>query len=157
MRRGSWGNLAILSGLGPEDLGSNLRTPRGAPRTAPHVRFLGRKSGQPHPFPTMAETKHLRSLRGLGARYGRRIRLKVAMAESLHRGKHACPYCGYKQVKRKAAGIWNCQKCNVTFTGRAYQIAGKAKILEEETEQIMQVAEKPKIKKTKTDEEGETA
>lgn len=103
----------------------------------------------------MAEQKHLRSLRGLGARYGRRIRLKVALAESLHRGKHACPYCGYNQVKRKAAGIWHCLKCNVTFTGRAYEISGKAKILEEETDQVMQIAEKPKVKKGKVEEAQE--
>ena len=101
----------------------------------------------------MAETKHLRSLRGLGARYGRRIRLKVAQVEAMHRGRHPCPYCGYVQVKRIAAGIWSCRKCNVTFTGRAYQISGKPKILEEESAQVLQVVDKPKIKKGQAEED----
>jgi len=57
-----------------------------------------------------------------GTRYGRTIRERLADVEAGYRGKHKCPYCAYKNVTRKAAGIWQCAKCNVKFTSRAYQL-----------------------------------
>ena len=57
-----------------------------------------------------------------GTRYGRTIRERLADVEAGYRGKHKCPQCSYTQVTRTAAGIWQCSKCNVKFTSRAYQL-----------------------------------
>ncbi|MBU0460129.1 MAG: 50S ribosomal protein L37ae [Nanoarchaeota archaeon] len=57
-----------------------------------------------------------------GARYGRRTKKKLAQVEILQRGKHKCPYCNKDAVKRIAAGIWHCNKCEVKFAGKAYTI-----------------------------------
>jgi large subunit ribosomal protein L37Ae len=55
-----------------------------------------------------------------GARYGRKPKKKFAKLEKHHRAKHKCPYCSKTGVKRLAAGIWQCGKCDVKFAGKAY-------------------------------------
>jgi len=56
-----------------------------------------------------------------GARYGRRTKAKFAQIEVEQRSKHKCPYClKVGGVKRLAAGLWNCQKCDKKFAGKAY-------------------------------------
>ena len=55
-----------------------------------------------------------------GARYGKKIRTRVNDIEKKQKALHVCPYCKAKKVKREAAGIWLCTKCNSKFTGRAY-------------------------------------
>ena len=70
----------------------------------------------------MAEVKKLGSVKRFGARYGRRVKHRLAKIESVQRGKHKCPYCHAQKVKRVAAGIWNCKKCGAKFTGKAYSI-----------------------------------
>jgi len=55
-----------------------------------------------------------------GARYGRKPKEKFAKAEKQHRGRHKCPYCNKQGVKRLAAGIWQCGKCDIKFAGKAY-------------------------------------
>ncbi|MBR9683371.1 50S ribosomal protein L37ae [Candidatus Woesearchaeota archaeon] len=55
-----------------------------------------------------------------GARYGRRPKKKFAQIETEQRAKHKCPYCNKDAVKRIAAGIWQCRKCDVKFAGKAY-------------------------------------
>ena len=57
-----------------------------------------------------------------GARYGRKTREKFSQVEAVQRGKHKCPYCQKVAVKRLAVGIWNCNKCQATFTGKAYTL-----------------------------------
>lgn len=56
----------------------------------------------------------------LGARYGKRIRDRVAEVEVDLRRKHPCVRCGFRAVKRVSVGVWKCRKCGVTFTGAAY-------------------------------------
>ncbi len=56
-----------------------------------------------------------------GARYGRKIRSRVAEIEKRQHKKHTCPYCKRKNVKRLASGIWQCKKCKIKFAGRAYE------------------------------------
>jgi large subunit ribosomal protein L37Ae len=56
------------------------------------------------------------------ARYGRRPKKKFAQIEKEQRSKHKCPYCSKTAVKRIAAGIWQCRKCNIKFTGKAYTL-----------------------------------
>ncbi len=58
-----------------------------------------------------------------GARYGKRLRIKVLEVEKKYRNiKLNCPYCAKKQVKRFAPGIWHCRSCDSKFTGKAYEI-----------------------------------
>jgi len=70
---------------------------------------------------------------GYGPRYGRKVRGKLKKFLELKNKDKKCPYCHALRVKRIAAGIWECTKCNSKFTGRAYDIA-KTKIKEESKE-----------------------
>ena len=54
------------------------------------------------------------------SRYGVRARTRVRDIENIQKGKHICPNCGKKSVKRAGTGIWKCSKCNYTFAGAAY-------------------------------------
>ncbi|MBR9692244.1 50S ribosomal protein L37ae [Candidatus Woesearchaeota archaeon] len=83
----------------------------------------------------MAEKKkRLGSVKRFGARYGRRVKHKLAEIEAVQRGKHVCPYCRAPRVKRLAVGIWNCRKCGAKFSGKAYSIK-KTVIKREEKEE----------------------
>ena len=57
-----------------------------------------------------------------GVRYGRTVRKKYQLIENLQRKAHKCPYCEKVKVKRVAKGIYECQKCNSKFTGKAYHL-----------------------------------
>ena len=57
-----------------------------------------------------------------GARYGVTLRKRVGVVEAKYRTKQKCPYCRKLEVKRVSLGIWQCRKCKVKFTGRAYEI-----------------------------------
>ena len=73
----------------------------------------------------MAERKKLTTKR-FGTRYGRSLKEKVADIESGYRGRHNCPYCGKKGIKRLALGIWFCKLCKVKFAGKAYSFNKKS-------------------------------
>lgn len=62
------------------------------------------------------------SMKRFGARYGRTMKAKFGKIEDVQRAKHKCPYCQKTGVKRIAAGIWQCRKCDVKFAGKAYTI-----------------------------------
>lgn len=64
----------------------------------------------------------LGSARRFGARYGRTVKHKFAAVEKLSRAYWKCPYCHKVAAKKKAMGIWQCQKCNAKFTSRAFTI-----------------------------------
>jgi len=77
----------------------------------------------------MAKTN--KTTKRFGARYGTRVRNRVAEVEALYRNKKLdCPYCSKKAVKRVAMGIWNCRKCNAKFAGAAYSISPVVKKVE---------------------------
>ncbi|MBD3355500.1 50S ribosomal protein L37ae [Candidatus Woesearchaeota archaeon] len=83
----------------------------------------------------MAEKKKkLKSVKRFGARYGRRVKHKLAEVEAVQKGKHICPYCRAPKVKRVAAGIWNCRKCGAKFTGKAYSVKKEIKTEKKEEE-----------------------
>ena len=86
------------------------------------------------PIFKMVEETSAGSTRRFGARYGRRVKHRLAEIEKVQKGKHQCPYCRNLKVKRIAAGIWKCGKCGAKFTGKAYSIK-KEIILEEEKEE----------------------
>ena len=66
------------------------------------------------------KTKKVKSTGRFGARYGRGIKNTVKKIEAKQNAKHTCPKCGTKRIKRKAAGIYYCTKCNAEFAGGAY-------------------------------------
>ncbi len=68
----------------------------------------------------MAVPKHLSSAKRFGTRYGRTMRNKLASIEGQHRGKKRCPFCTWDKLKRIAAGIWKCDKCDKKFAAKAY-------------------------------------
>ncbi len=57
-----------------------------------------------------------------GSRYGRTVKGKVAKVENLSKKTYKCPYCSAVRVKKKAAGIWECRKCDKIFASKAYTI-----------------------------------
>ncbi|MFC1648256.1 50S ribosomal protein L37ae [Nanoarchaeota archaeon] len=74
--------------------------------------------------------------KGFGARYGPRVRQKWGKITALQRSNFKCPYCSYDKVRRKAVGIWHCNKCDSTFTNKAYRVdkISPIKIQEEKNE-----------------------
>jgi large subunit ribosomal protein L37Ae len=66
----------------------------------------------------MAGTKKVGMTGKFGPRYG--IKIRRAVLEVTKKMTKECPYCGRKQLKRTATGIWECGKCNTKFTGGAY-------------------------------------
>jgi len=67
------------------------------------------------------KTKKVKAAGRFGARYGRRVRTKIAEIESQQRKKQQCPFCK-ATAKRLSAGIWHCKKCNKKFAGHAYYL-----------------------------------
>jgi len=63
-----------------------------------------------------------KSLPGLGARYGIKLRKQYAQIHFLLKAKRSCPLCGSKKFGRKAVGIWVCKKCNFKIAGTAYDV-----------------------------------
>jgi large subunit ribosomal protein L37Ae len=63
-----------------------------------------------------------KSVKRFGSRYGRRLRLKFGLIERVQRAKHKCPYCGYVKATWMSVGIWQCEKCNAKFSGKAYKV-----------------------------------
>ncbi len=69
----------------------------------------------------MTRTKFTRSTARFGARYGSTLRKRVRKIEERLRARHKCPYClTVGSLKRKAVGIWYCNKCGKVFAGGAY-------------------------------------
>ncbi len=67
-------------------------------------------------------TKKVGSAGRFGTRYGKKLRAKISIVEKVQRQKQKCPYCSRKSVKRLSAGIWYCNKCESTFTSKAYRV-----------------------------------
>jgi len=84
-------------------------------------------------------------MKRFGARYGRSLKQRFIEIENLHRIKYKCPYCSNIAVKRIAAGIWQCRKCDSKFTGKAYTIT-KKKTAKELTAEIIGAEEKAEAK-----------
>ena len=61
-------------------------------------------------------------LKGLGARYGIKIRKKYSIVHRVLKSKRKCPECGSLQFGRQVVGIWNCKKCGFKIAGSAYDI-----------------------------------
>ncbi|MEK6891050.1 MAG: 50S ribosomal protein L37ae [Nanoarchaeota archaeon] len=70
----------------------------------------------------MARTKKVKASGKLRAGYGTNVRRKFASVEAKQRKKQICPFCKKPGVKRKSAGIWECNKCGKIFTDNAYYV-----------------------------------
>ncbi|RLG15114.1 MAG: 50S ribosomal protein L37ae [Candidatus Nanohalarchaeota archaeon] len=57
-----------------------------------------------------------------GARYGRGVKKKIIMIEQSAHAAYPCPKCNRNAVRRVAAGIWQCGKCNAKIAGGAYSL-----------------------------------
>jgi len=69
----------------------------------------------------MKKTKKVKSTGRYGSRYGVGIRKRVAKVEERQNIVATCPFCKFKRIKRKAAGLFECKKCGAKFTGGAYE------------------------------------
>jgi large subunit ribosomal protein L37Ae len=72
----------------------------------------------------MPRTKKVKSAGRFGARYGRKVRTKIAQIEAVQRKKQECLFCN-GTAKRLSKGIWECKKCKKKFTSHTYSIPKK--------------------------------
>ena len=63
-----------------------------------------------------------KSLKGLGARYGIKLRKQYTKIHHQLKETRVCPDCGSKQFGRDAVGIWSCRKGNFKIAGTAYDV-----------------------------------
>lgn len=91
----------------------------------------------------------------LGARYGVRIRRRIADIEIQSKGRHECPKCKAVAVGRKANGIWHCRHCGATFASGSYLITPPAAVRREVTEVLAKAEAKEKGLTEKSEEEAE--
>jgi len=56
----------------------------------------------------------------LGARYGVRIRKRIADVEIESKGRHECPVCRAVAMSRTANGIWICNHCGANIASSSY-------------------------------------
>ena len=56
-----------------------------------------------------------------GPRYGVSVRRRAGSALAKKSRKYTCPNCQYPKVRRKVAGIWECRKCQHTFSGGVWE------------------------------------
>lgn len=78
------------------------------------------------------KVEKLKSTKRFGARYGPRNKIKFDKIEKVQRSYQKCPYCNYMKVKRLSTGIWECRKCSIKFTGKAYTVKEQLKFKTEE-------------------------
>jgi large subunit ribosomal protein L37Ae len=75
-----------------------------------------------------------------GARYGTRIRRRVANVERVQFDSHRCPQCLTGELDRVSTSIWQCRKCEHKFAGGAYrprtESFGQAQASEDELEEV---------------------
>lgn len=69
----------------------------------------------------MGSTKKVCKTGRFSSRYGVGIRKRVIATEKKQSNLTNCPFCGFDSVRREAAGLFNCRKCNNKFTGGAYE------------------------------------
>jgi len=70
------------------------------------------------------KTKKTKAAGRYGARYGRKIRSKIAEIELLQRKKQKCIFCN-GVAKRLSKGIWQCKKCKKKFAGHTFILSKK--------------------------------
>ena len=69
-----------------------------------------------------SKSKKSKSAGRFGARYGKKVRVKLVGVEKKQRLKQKCPFCEKLGVKRLSKGIWECSKCNKKFASDTYHL-----------------------------------
>jgi len=71
-----------------------------------------------------SKTKKTKSAGRFGARYGKKVRVRLVNVESKQRVKQKCPFCKKEGIKRLSKGIWQCtrKKCSKKFASDAYYL-----------------------------------
>jgi len=64
--------------------------------------------------------KKTKSAGRFGARYGKKVRVRIVKVEEKQRVRQKCPFCERLGVKRISKGVWECKKCNKKFAGNVY-------------------------------------
>jgi len=72
----------------------------------------------------MTKLKKTKAAGRFGARYGRRVRVKIANIETNQRKKQSCIFCN-GTAKRLSKGIWECNKCDKKFAAHTYFLPKK--------------------------------
>ena len=70
-----------------------------------------------------SKLKKVRAAGRFGARYGKRVRSKLADVEEKQRIRQKCPFCKKLGVKRTSKGIWECPKCKKRFASDVYYLS----------------------------------
>lgn len=84
-------------------------------------------------------TKKVGSSGRFGARYGVRVRKRVADVELQSKGRHECPKCKAIAVGRQASGIWECRHCGTKFASSSYMPTPPAAV-RREVEEVLAIA-----------------
>ena len=61
-------------------------------------------------------------LKGLGPKYGIKLRKQFTQVHHSLKQDRICPECGSKKFDRDAVGIWSCKKCGFKIAGTAYDV-----------------------------------
>jgi len=69
-----------------------------------------------------SKSKKTKSAGRFGARYGKRVRIKLVSVEEKQRKKQKCPFCNKFGAKRLSKGIWHCKKCGKKFASDTYYV-----------------------------------
>jgi len=101
-------------------------------------------------------TKKVGSSGRLGARYGVRIRKRIADIESESKGRHECPKCRAAALTRKANGIWICRKCGAHLASSSYMPTAPVAVRREVAEVLAKVQAKEEREEMAEEAPGET-
>lgn len=91
-------------------------------------------------------TKKVGSSGRLGARYGVRIRKRIADVEKEAKGRHECPKCRAVAMTRSANGIWTCKHCGATIASSSYMPTKPVAVRREVAEVLAEVEAKEAAK-----------
>ena len=99
-------------------------------------------------------TKKVGSAGRFGARYGVRIRKRIAEIEKQSKGRHECPKCKAVALLRDASGIWSCRHCSAKIASSSYMPTPPVAVRREVAEVLAKAkAKEAGVEKEKEEEE----